>query len=89
MRKRYVELNNLWCHKESAVSSIMNYLKEAEPSCYLDIEFKEGWVVTNNDGSYSVSMLFTADDENTKDSTSIHLQVCSSIDNEISAVVKN
>lgn len=89
MRKRYIELNNLWCHKKLAVSAIMDHLKDREPSSYyLNSQFKEGWVVDNYDESYTVSMLFSVYDESVDSNIELHLQVFASKGDVIGSITR-
>ncbi|EGR1171972.1 MULTISPECIES: hypothetical protein [Vibrio] len=89
MRKRYTELNNLWCHKKLAVSVIMDHLKDNEPSSYyLSAQFKEGWVVDNYDESYTVNMSFSVYNESIDSNIELHLQVFSSKNDEIGSVTR-
>lgn len=76
MRKRYIELDNLWCHKKLAVSAIMEHLKNNEPSSYyLNAQFNEGWVIDNYDESYTVSMSFSVYEDSVDSNIDVHLQV--------------
>ncbi|EHH0685101.1 hypothetical protein ACWOI6_004377, partial [Vibrio vulnificus] len=89
MRKQYIDLNNLWCHKKLAVSAIMEHLKNNEPSSYyLDAQFKEGWVVDAYDGSYSVSMSFSVHDYSADSNIRFNLQVLVSKDDELGPVIR-
>ncbi|EPF7635254.1 hypothetical protein ACVTP5_000457 [Vibrio parahaemolyticus] len=89
MRKRYIELNNLWCHKKLAVSAIMEHLKNNEPSSYyLNAQFNEGWVIDNYDESYTVSMSFSVYEDSVDSNIDVHLQVFVKKNDVVGSVIR-
>ncbi|CAK2331650.1 conserved hypothetical protein [Vibrio crassostreae] len=89
MRRRYTDLSTLWCHKELAVSTIIEHLKNNEPSSYyLNADFKDGWVGDVYDGSYSVSMSFSVYDNSTNSNIDLHLQVFISKDDVVGPITR-